>query len=127
MLHSQIQNLILTNRHRLQSVQQKLILLSGDGNDNNGRTSFPGVVSIALEHGWLVEIWAWKASLSTKYLDLQRKYPLQMKIKHLDIFRNKITFKQKQQQTTSYQDSIVFFWIFVFCFIAICSYVIIFH
>ena len=93
MLHSQIQSLILHNLSQLGKTQV-LILISGDGNANNNRTSFPDVVTTALEHGWIVEIWSWKASLSTKFLNIQQKYPAQMKIEHLDIYRSKITFKQ---------------------------------
>ncbi|CAF4027515.1 unnamed protein product [Rotaria sordida] len=98
MLHSQIQNLILKNLSHRGNIQQILILISGDGNANNNRTSFPDIVTIALEHGWTVELWSWKASLSTKFSAIQRKYPSKMKIKHLDPYRSKITFKQQSQQ-----------------------------
>jgi hypothetical protein len=51
-----------------------LVLLTGDGNDNNGRASFVGVVTIALKKHWTVEVWAWRASVSSRYKNLLAKY-----------------------------------------------------
>ena len=49
----------------------KLVLLSGDGNDNNGRpTNFPEIVHDALDQGFRVDVWAWKYCLSGVYWDL---------------------------------------------------------
>jgi hypothetical protein len=98
MLHSKIQNLILKNKVNEGYIKQSLILITGDGNDNNNRTSFPDIVTIALDYGWTVEIWSWKSSLSNKFVDIQRKYPSKMKINYLDIYRSNITFIQKQKQ-----------------------------
>lgn len=52
-----------------------LVLLTGDGNDNSGRTTFVDTVKIALEYGWRVELWSWKTSLNRAYKDLARQHP----------------------------------------------------
>jgi hypothetical protein len=41
-----------------------LVLLTGDGNSNNGASKFPDCVEKALRLGWKVEVWAWKKSTS---------------------------------------------------------------
>lgn len=98
MLHSQIQNLVLKYKSNPENFQQTLILLSGDGNANDDRTSFPEIVTLALENDWNVELWSWKACLSRKFLAIQQEYPSNMKIKYFDQYRNDITFKEKSQQ-----------------------------
>ncbi|CAF1185187.1 unnamed protein product [Adineta steineri] len=103
MLHAQIQKLILKNNPKEKHAEQNLILISGDGNGNDNRTSFPEVVLSALEHGWMVEVWSWQASLSTKFKDLQEKYPSKMEIKYFDTHRSKVTFKEKQKQQPQQQ------------------------
>jgi len=97
MLHAQTQKLILKNKPQVGSPQQHLILITGDGNANDNRTSFPEIVSTALDYGWTIELWSWKASLSGKFADIQRKDSSKMKINLLDTYRTEITFKQKQQ------------------------------
>jgi len=55
----------------------KFIVVSGDGNDNEGRPSFFEAVVLALSWGWEVELWAWNpgktkeegGSMSFKYLN----------------------------------------------------------
>ncbi|CAF1470161.1 unnamed protein product, partial [Adineta steineri] len=103
MLHAQIQKLILKNNPKKKHAEQNLILISGDGNGNDNRTSFPEVVLSALEHGWMVEVWSWQASLSAKFKDLQEKYPSKMEIKYFDTYRSKVTFKEKQKQQPQQQ------------------------
>lgn len=98
MLHAQIYKLILDNQSRQGNVQQHLILITGDGNSNDNRTSFPNVVSKALDNGWTVDLWTWRASLSRKFNEIQEKYPSEMKINYLDQARSKITFREKLQQ-----------------------------
>jgi hypothetical protein len=120
MLHSQIQNLILKNKTDKGNVQQHLILISGDGNANDNRTSFPDIVSIALDYGWTVDIWSWKASLSYKFLDIQRKNPSKIQINYLDPYRSSITFTQKQKQKQKY--SILPFLPFLICLIIFIYY-----
>ena len=51
-----------------------LIIVTGDGNDNHGRTTFPEVVNAALQQGWVVEMYTWRHSCSRKLLDFARNY-----------------------------------------------------
>ena len=50
-----------------------LVLLTGDGNDNDGRTNFPQIVANALSQNtndcvkWKVEIWTWASAKSSEY------------------------------------------------------------
>jgi len=117
MLHSQIQNLILKYPCHGEGAQQILVLITGDGNANDNRTSFPEILTLALDHGWGVELWSWKASLSMKFSDIQKKYPSTMQIKHLDEHRSKITFKQKAQQNQQTNNNYIQPWMVFSCLI----------
>eukprot|EP01031_Cornospumella_fuschlensis_P027134 gene27134-32778_t len=79
-----------------------LVLLTGDGNDNDGRASFFSAVSKALENGWAVELWTWRLSVSRNYLDLLMNYGDigLFKIMYLDLYRDDITFKHGQKSNT---------------------------
>ena len=46
------------------------VLLSGDGNDNDGRASYWRVVALALKKNWTVEVWAWRLSVGWRYKDM---------------------------------------------------------
>jgi hypothetical protein len=71
-----------------------LVLLTGDGNDNNGQASFYGVVQSALLQGWKVELWAWRCSCSKNYLNYLNSYSGtgQFKIIYLDDYRENISY-----------------------------------
>lgn len=98
MLHSQVLRLILDHPSD-PNRRQVLVLLSGDGNSNSGRTSFPYAVTTALQRNWQVELWSWEQSLSRNFRDIERKYPAQMKINYLDPHRKRITFIGKTKTT----------------------------
>lgn len=57
MLHSQMLHRVLTFKNN-QNTQQVLVLVTGDGNLNENRTTFPGVVEEALKNNWKVEVWS---------------------------------------------------------------------
>ncbi len=129
MLHSNIQNLILKYKSDEEYMKHSLILITGDGNQNNNRTNFPDIVTIALDYGWTVELWSWKSSLSKKFVDLQRKYPSKMKINYLDTYRSNITFIQKQKQKQKQKQNInsnnlilIFLGLFLICLITFIYY-----
>ena len=98
MLHSQIQNIILRNKVIEGNAKQHLILITGDGNANGNRTTFPDIVSLAIQYGWTVDIWSWTISLSAKFRDIQQNSPNKIRINYLDVYRPQITFRQKQRQ-----------------------------
>jgi len=51
-----------------------IVLLTGDGNDNDGRPSFFDAVAAALFRGWRCEVWSWKSGLNARYRALERAY-----------------------------------------------------
>ena len=51
-----------------------LVLLTGDGNRNCGRVTFPQTIEHAINNKWRVELWAWKMTLNRVYLDLLKTY-----------------------------------------------------
>lgn len=60
---------------RNESVRHRtLVLLTGDGNMNDGRASFIESVDSALRNGWRVELWSWRASISQHYLRMRDQY-----------------------------------------------------
>eukprot|EP00808_Paulinella_micropora_P002236 g76242.t1 len=72
---------------------QTLILATGDGNDNGGRTTFPEVAAAALKRGWNVIVWSWKRSLSSVYKKLEQKYKKTMSVRLLDDHAKEIVFR----------------------------------
>lgn len=57
-----------------EEVPKTIVLLTGDGNGNDGRANFFEAVWIALLKGWKCEVWSWRASQSSKYRDMDRAY-----------------------------------------------------
>lgn len=90
--------------HKNSESQQVLVLVTGDGNDNDGHTNFRKVTETALFNHWHVELWSWKSSLHKIYKEIQQRFPDQMKIKYLDSFRDNITFIQKTNSNDSEDD-----------------------
>eukprot|EP01124_Arcella_intermedia_P012836 TRINITY_DN19209_c0_g1_i1.p1 TRINITY_DN19209_c0_g1~~TRINITY_DN19209_c0_g1_i1.p1 ORF type:complete len:535 (+),score=129.09 TRINITY_DN19209_c0_g1_i1:120-1724(+) len=74
---------------------QHIILVTGDGNLVDDKTSFPSALESALKLGWTAEVWSWKASLNMEYKRLQRQYP-QLLIVELDAFKDQIIFYEKK-------------------------------
>jgi hypothetical protein len=60
-----------------------LVLVTGDGNDNHGRVSFPEAVYAALRHQWYVRVYTWKAKCNPKYKVLAHSQP-GFSLKYLD-------------------------------------------
>ncbi|GMH83706.1 hypothetical protein TrVE_jg3389 [Triparma verrucosa] len=70
---------------------QRIILMTGDGNPNGGRgVSFLSAVTAALNLGWIVEIWSWKASCNRLYKNLVGTTS-RFSLHYLDDFRDYIT------------------------------------
>ena len=61
-----------------------LALATGDGNANEGRTTFPGCVERALQCGWDVELISWRGSTSRVYVKFEREYGDHFRIRYLD-------------------------------------------
>lgn len=61
-----------------------LALVTGDGNRNQGRASFPDHLQTALLHGWHVELYSWKRSVHSCYSKFADEYGEKFKVIHLD-------------------------------------------
>ena len=62
----------------------KLVLVTGDGNDNKGAVSFPECCTRALQMKWQVEVWGWRRGMSAKFNQLAAGHPGQMTVRYLD-------------------------------------------
>jgi len=74
------------------------VLLSGDGNDNEGFCTFPTLLKGCIDKGILVEVWAWKNSFSKNYFKLQQQHPEFVTLRYLDDFRDKIAWSAKRPE-----------------------------
>lgn len=61
-----------------------IVLLSGDGNSNYNRTSFPEVCETAIKNNFVVEVWSWQQSTSSVYNRFHDHYAERFVIKPLD-------------------------------------------
>ena len=68
------------------SAPSKLVLLTGDGNENSEGvgSSFPFLVEQAIYRGWRVEIWTWEGSCAEVYFDLESMHPKQILLNFFD-------------------------------------------
>ena len=69
-----------------QGVWDRLIMMSGDGN-NNGNQEGPSLRSSCMQmmtRGLKVHIVAWKNSVSKEYTDLSKQFPTIVSIEYLD-------------------------------------------
>ena len=76
----------------------------GDGNSNNGWSTFIEVLKDALFSGWNVEVWSWRKSLSNNMLNLCDEYPNKMEVKYLDdkdIFHNNHSINSMSTSSSS--------------------------
>ena len=70
-LHAQMLQTVSSNY----SSPRTVVLLTGDGNSNYERTSFPEVLERAMINGWSVELWSWSLSTSNVYKRFKDFYP----------------------------------------------------
>jgi hypothetical protein len=68
-----------------------LVLLTGDGNGNHGKSTFPNAVQNALRNGWNVELWAWKSSLSNRWKGFEENYPGRFSLHLFDPHKDALT------------------------------------
>ncbi len=66
-------------------IPQHIILLTGDGNQNNNRPlTFPKIILSALEKGWTAELWTWKSHCSNSWYRIEGTYKDKFTINYLD-------------------------------------------
>ena len=87
-LHAKILDAVVMNR------PGRAIILSGDGNWNNGGTSFARCAYAALRQGWFVEVVAWKRTCSGVYNVLQSASGNRLSVRFLDDVRDEVTWKR---------------------------------
>lgn len=85
LLHAQILDTVTT-----EPVPGILVLLTGDGNINSGRTSFPRCVATALRLGWRVELYGWRAAMAMCYPAMAALSSGRMTVHHLDEWRREV-------------------------------------
>jgi hypothetical protein len=73
--------------------QRTLVLLTGDGNTNSGRTNFPAVIEMALLRGWDVELWSWGHSMHAVYDRFKDTYPQHFNLRTLDSHRSSVCYR----------------------------------
>jgi len=61
-----------------------LVLLTGDGNQNGGASSFPDCIEAAMTNGWRVEVWCWRRKSSKVYERFAREYSSNFVLSYLD-------------------------------------------
>jgi hypothetical protein len=94
-LVAEMQSVIL---RRSNHETKTMVLISGDGNNNNNCANFRETVCAALDHGWHVEVWAWEHSCNSVYKrfaagsGLTREEHDRFKLCYLDPFRDHVTF-----------------------------------
>jgi hypothetical protein len=87
MLHLKIAGLLLDHRP-----PQTLVLATGDGKQTPHGNSFVRQVERALDHGWEVEVWSWKAQLSSRFSYLRSPTGRAPLIKTFDPYYHSVTF-----------------------------------
>jgi ankyrin repeat protein len=61
-----------------------IALVTGDGNCNEGRTTFPECIEEALKNDWHVELYSWRSSTSQVYVVLAEQYASHFTVRYLD-------------------------------------------
>jgi hypothetical protein len=89
-LHAQMLKIQAYSEHKYQN--NIIVIVTGDGNDNEGRTNFPKTIKACANqpHISKVIIWSWKDSCSKELKDL-RNYKNKVSLWYLDKYRPWIT------------------------------------
>lgn len=88
MLHAQILAYICQP-----ATQPKVLhLFTGDGNANHQRTTFPGVVTVALRQGIPCHVWSWKDSRHQAWSQLKITFPDLLTICDVDLYVDKFLY-----------------------------------
>jgi hypothetical protein len=64
-----------------------IVLVTGDGNTNEGHSDFVECVGFGVSNGWSVEIWSWKSVLSNRLKELAIKHENVVSLVFLDDYR----------------------------------------
>lgn len=61
-----------------------IALVTGDGNCNEGRTTFPECIEEALKNDWHVELYSWRSSTSQVFMAQAKEYASHLTVHYLD-------------------------------------------
>ena len=79
-----------------------IVIVTGDGNENDGNPSFIEVAKLALDSGWFVELWSWSNKLSSNYkTSFFKQYLDQGKFKVLELDKHKKNLFSSKNSTDS--------------------------
>lgn len=80
--------------------RRTIILLSGDGNSNDGRGGFADVVQDAIAMNWKFELWSWKHITSRRFIDLQRQFASNglFQLYYFDPCRQLVTYETRRRR-----------------------------
>jgi hypothetical protein len=101
---AQVLHIILENKEN--PVGKTIVLLTGDGCKKVEGASFPDVVNLALEAGFGVEVWTWKASCSRAYRDLENSShggSGRFSLRFIDSHRDEVTVHSAREVPESAQ------------------------
>lgn len=86
----------------------RLVLLTGDGNDNGGRvSSFPEVVQQALVAGWCVEVWSSRRLCNRRWFDFATNYGTQFSLHFFDEHISYIVMRRATPVTYPYDHALM--------------------
>lgn len=71
---------------------QTLVLVTGDGNEGDYKTSFTKQIKRALRRKWRVVVWSWKEQLSGKFQRIRVPAGLSLEVRELDPYYKAITY-----------------------------------
>ena len=78
--------------------RRTMVLVTGDGNRNSGRSTFPEVVEGALKKGWFVELYCWRTCCSHVWKNFEKEYINDFKLFYLDMLLEYITSSNKRKK-----------------------------
>jgi len=86
--------------HEADGNRNVLVVCTGDGNSDGELPGTPGATFISLvekvaRRGWKVEVWCWRCTCHSRYVDLAKDRSLQVKLCFLDGLRKKVTMMSR--------------------------------
>eukprot|EP01039_Chlorochromonas_danica_P006176 gene6176-6811_t len=101
---TQMRASVVKNPCKPPHVKHTLVLLTGDATEDQNGNSFFSVVKEALELGWKVELWTWRAAMSRRYVSLLEVYGGNVGdfiVMYLDEYRDSITYEHTADGTAA--------------------------
>ena len=92
-LHAQILDTLMSQE------PATLVLMTGDGNANGGRSSFPKCVAAALRLHWRVEVYCWRHSTSSFFMAAESLAKGRLVVHFLDKWREDVSFETDKLRT----------------------------